>query len=445
VNNIFEIQFSLRESSARDPLDRVSEADIGIFVGDLCLTELEDRFAKTVRPTFRASTYRLALWLAANWWRLRCEPESNALDWQLSHNLAAVGSGYVWPALSLLTDGAFVTLRMHPSLVTPSEDIRYLLRQDLQIPIKSFISGIDRFIAAVIERLRATGHPQTDLEKLWGEIQDERHDPQTAQWRKLEALAGVDPYSQEGAFLEPLLTQMNSVGRSGLEELTIAEYKGATQDTLSLLADIRARSACKLAMSDMEPLRQRIQADAKKQIVWSAQSDRSDPPWQQAYIAAAAAREYWSFKPGPINNRQLADAVGAKDEALFSATKPEKVQISAGFRADAPDQFAVALGAHVPTRRRFALARLLGDYLATPDAEHVLPATTSKTSRQKFQRAFAQQLLCPVDDLKAFLCTDDPSDEQIEDAAAEFEVSPLLIRTTLVNHGLLDRQALQIL
>jgi len=39
----------------------------------------------------------------------------------------------------------------------------------------------------------------------------------------------------------------------------------------------------------------------------------------------------------------------------------------------------------------------------------------------------------------------DPSDEQIEDAAAEFEVSPLLIRNTLVNHGLLDRQALQIL
>jgi hypothetical protein len=444
MNNTFEIQFSPRESSARDPLDRVAEADIGIFVSDLCLTELEDRFAKTVRTTFRASTYRLAMWLAANWWRLRCEPESNALDWQLSHNLAAVGSGYVWPTLSLFTDGAFVTLKMRPSRVSPTEDIRYLLRQDLQIPVQSFISGIDRFIAAVIERLRATGHPQTELEKLWGEIQGERHDPPTAQWRKLEALAGLDPDSEEGAFLEPLLTQMDSVGQSGLEEL-IVEYKGATQEALGLLADLRARSAYQLAMPDMEPLRQRIQADAKQQIVHSTQIDHSDPPWQQAYLAAAAAREYWGFKPGPINNRQLADAVGAKDEALFTAARHEKAQLSAGFRADGPQQFTVALGAHVPTGRRFALARLLGDYLATPDTEHMLPATTSKTSRQKFQRAFAQQLLCPVDDLKAYLCTDEPSDEQIEDAAAEFEVSPLLIRATLVNHGLLDRQALQIL
>lgn len=54
----FAIHFSPRESAARDPLDRIAEADIGIFVDDICLTELEDHVAKTVRPTLRASTYR---------------------------------------------------------------------------------------------------------------------------------------------------------------------------------------------------------------------------------------------------------------------------------------------------------------------------------------------------------------------------------------------------
>ena len=120
-----------------------------------------------------------------------------------------------------------------------------------------------------------------------------------------------------------------------------------------------------------------------------------------------------------------------------------KLQISAGFRQDDSAQFAVALGPRAPTGRRFAVARLLGDYLATSDAERLLPATATKTARQKFQRAFAQQLLCPVDDLKAFLDTDYPNDDQIEEAASEFDVSPLLIKTTLVNQGLVDRQALQ--
>jgi hypothetical protein len=442
MNNLFTIQFSPRESAARDALDRVGEADIGIFVGALCLTELEDRIAKTVRPTWRASTYRLALWLEENWWRLCYEPEASTLDWRLSHHLPAIGAGYIWPALRLAGDGESITLRMRPSSLTPTEDIRYLVRKDLQIPLDAFVSGIDRFINAVIARLRATGHPETALEKLWNEILQERHDPDTAYWRKLEALAGLDAGVEEGAFLEPLLTQKAAIGPSGLEELT-AECKGATQETLNVLTEVRVHGAISLTMAGLEPLRQQLQKDQDQRLVWNTLREGAELPWQRAYAVAARAREYWGFAPGAISNRRLAEVVGVKDETLFSATCSNKLRISAGFRGDSACQFAVALAPRMPTGRRFALARLLGDYLATPDAEHLLPATDGKTARQKFQRAFAQQLLCPVEDLKALLDTEEPSDEHIEEAAIAFAVSPLLIRSTLVNQGLLDRQALE--
>ncbi len=438
----FEIQFSPRESAARDPLDRVAEAEIGIFVGDLCLTELEDRFAKTVRPTLRASTYRLAFWLAENWWRLRWEPESDGHDWQLSHNLAAVGSGYIWPALTLVSDGDDVTLRMRPSRVAPTEDIRYLIRQDLQIPVESFVSGIDRFIGAVIERMRSTGHEQTELEKLWNEILEERQDPETAHWRKLESLAGLDPGATAGAYLDPLLTQQPSIGASGLEEL-IAACQEATQDTLNKLKDIREQGTTRLAMPNIEPLRERIQDDLSQQSLWNVLAGTFDAPWQRAYRAADAARKHWSIGPGPISSQQLAEALGTKEQLILTPGKTTQVQLSAGYRNDNSDQFTVALSARAPAGRRFALARLVGDYLVTSDAERLLPATATRTARQKFQRAFAQQLLCPVDDLKAFLDMDHPNDDQIEEAAIEFDVSPLLIKTTLVNQGLMDRQALQ--
>ena len=439
--NTFEIQFSPHESAANDPLDRLTEADIALFVNDQCLTELEDRVAKTVRPAFRASTYRLALWLAENWWRLRYEPESTTFEWQLSHHLAAVGGGYVWPSLSMASDGESMTLRMQPSRPSPTHDIRYLVELNLQIPVGVFFSGVDRFIVAVIERLRIMGKPGNDLEALWAEIQDERHDPDTAHWRKLEALSGIDPGAPQGAFIDGLLTRQSVIGPNSLEEW-VAEYKEKTQATLDQFADIRTHRAVQLKMASLEPLRIHIQAEQDKNFVWSALGGQSTQPWQQAYKYAERVREFLGIKSGPINNHQFADLLETSQKAIFATDAVKSAPMTAGFRGNDVENFSVSFQTQVPTGRRFALARLLGDYLATSDAEHVLPATSRKTARQKFQRAFAQQLLCPVEELKAYLDTDEPSDEQIEEAAMIFNVSPLLVETTLVNQGLLDRHAL---
>ena len=95
-----------------------------------------------------------------------------------------------------------------------------------------------------------------------------------------------------------------------------------------------------------------------------------------------------------------------------------------------------------PTGQRFELCRLIADALIAPDGELLLPATTAYTSRQKFQRAFAQEFLCPFESLMERLGSSSPEDEDIEEAAAYFEVSPLLIRTTLVNKNILRRDQL---
>jgi Zn-dependent peptidase ImmA (M78 family) len=92
--------------------------------------------------------------------------------------------------------------------------------------------------------------------------------------------------------------------------------------------------------------------------------------------------------------------------------------------------------------RRFELCRLIADGLVASEGDLLLPATVSRTSRQKFQRAFAQEFLCPFDALRERLGPSVPADEDIEDAAAHFEVSPLVIQTTLVNKGILPRDLL---
>ena len=64
-----------------------------------------------------------------------------------------------------------------------------------------------------------------------------------------------------------------------------------------------------------------------------------------------------------------------------------------------------------------------------------LPCTNVSTVRQKFQRAFAQEFLCPYWDLIEWMNTTSPNDETMEAATEHFDVSSLLVNTVMVNHS----------
>ncbi len=62
-------------------------------------------------------------------------------------------------------------------------------------------------------------------------------------------------------------------------------------------------------------------------------------------------------------------------------------------------------------------------------------------NRQKLQRAFAGEFLCPFAKLSEVL-DGDFSDDAIQDAARDFNVSVLTVQTLLANHGLIGRETL---
>ena len=95
------------------------------------------------------------------------------------------------------------------------------------------------------------------------------------------------------------------------------------------------------------------------------------------------------------------------------------------------------------TSRRFAACCLPEQWLEKgANTERLIPATDGKTADQQFQYAFAQEFLCPFDALKDRLRHDLPTNDDIDDAAAHFGASPLVVRTTLVNKGELERECL---
>lgn len=414
----FDISFEWLDRDHGSAVDRATLAQIQIRVGDECATHVEDVLAKTVRPFIRASAHTLAVWLAANWWRLRWEPEpatqDATTDWLLSHNLAGAGEGYVWPSLLLASDGFSVTARAEPSRRTQLGPVHYLSRFQSAMSASDFEDGVDRFLEAVIERTaRVTGTP-SELAALWSEVGAERRDPEASAWRRIEARLGFDPDAAPDGLIEQLVAVRGEIGEGALEEVA-ADAKERTPQVLRDLMDAQPR-ATPLRVPDAPPVSSRFGAV---------------PAWKAAVESARTAREAWGLGTEPLANATLADVLGM-NPGVLAATDPASGPMPAGFRAD-DGSLSVLLSRSSPADRRFALARLVGDSLATPD-DRLLPATRARTYRQKFQRAFAQEFLAPYVGLEAFFGSRAVTDEEVEDAARHFNVSPLVVGHALENN-----------
>ena len=412
-----------------DSDERAAFAEVSISVGGICATEVYDTFAKTVRSSARLSAFELAQWFAFNWWRLLWEPESNGCSWDASHKMGSAGGGFVLPDLSFISDWQSVLVSARPTASCDAEPIRYLNRFDESAPIADFEREVGDFVDRTVARLSSAGCAQSELSVLWDEVNAERRDAETARRRILEACMGYDPDEAPDGLLDSVMGQINAHGEGAVREVA-AEHKGDSVSYVNLVQESAKKSGMVASASNLADIRRKLA------------SAGSDIPWVQAESAAQTAREIWGA-PAPISDRALCDLLGVSQSAFSAVPDSAGMRLTAGVRdAGASGGFRVALTAKHPHSRRFGLARLLADHIIADDGDALLPATRRKTSRQKFQRAFAREFLCPFDGLREFLGDDSPSDDAIQDASDRFNVSPLAVHAALVDKGVLGRESL---
>ncbi|HEY6359349.1 MAG TPA: hypothetical protein VIX35_14000, partial [Vicinamibacterales bacterium] len=88
-------------------------ACFGLFTMRLGAVDLAggvDFFISNYRPGPLVSGYHAAEWFAWNWCRLRFEPRSGTPEWWRAHKMTAIGEGYVWPNLTIFSDGVMTAL-----------------------------------------------------------------------------------------------------------------------------------------------------------------------------------------------------------------------------------------------------------------------------------------------------------------------------------------------
>ena len=72
----------------------------------------------------------------------------------------------------------------------------------------------------------------------------------------------------------------------------------------------------------------------------------------------------------------------------------------------------------------------------------MLPVTDAGTSMQQLQRSFAQEFLCPFQELERFVARHGSSERAISRVAEEYDVSEWTVISALVNRGVLSRDRL---
>lgn len=403
----------------------------GLKVGDISLTKNEDTWSQTLRDSVLVSAYPLAAWIVSSWWRLLYEPlpptgTKPSVSWRMAHELTAANQGFIWPRVILASDTELMQIWSIASSAVEQQSVRYINSLDRPFPVGllEFEQTVKIFIESVLSRLDATGITDTPLASLWQEIQEELADPYASQYRRREAELGFDPDECPEDLVQDALNLAEKMGNETFSEVAPAYSK-----------DILEASPLS---AKIDELLQESGFDGKPEISvgHSDSQEFSRAPWQKANELASRLRDVFDIGEEPVTDDQLYDLLGLQKAEYEAFEPPRQRRISvavpsrqAGFKFHTRKRHPIA--------KRFELARFIGDYLLYGNSgESWLTNTDLRTSRQKYQRAFAAEFLCPFSSLQAYL-ENDYSESAIEDAAEYFKVSSQTIESILENNGLI--------
>jgi hypothetical protein len=414
-------------SETGDPVEKNTNAELSIIVGTHNATEVEDFESQTVRKTIRVSAGLVAMWFASNWWRLRWEAEPatpirEGLNWAMSHQIAAIGGGYAWPDLILKgSDGKLVSVICKGQSAANAEalyPIRYLNSFSTQVDASSLESGIRDFVEKVIARLNSCGVRKSELHDLWDDVLYEKRSTQAFAHRKLEALLGLDP-DEDDVLIASISKWSKKYGQHALEEISASEDKSRIRGILE--------TAKKAA--------QGVKTFAEVPNLSDSDVDRA--PWQRGQTAAYALRSKWDLGWKPITDKTLADRLSIPVHKLSDVMT--NAPFSFALRGGTEDKLGFILSRPHDHTRRFDTARLIGDCACYETDELLRPATGAITERQKVQRAFAAEFLCPSKMIEERFSGgfDRGIGDIVADLSTEYNVSGQIIFHHLENRNIL--------
>ena len=434
-----------------DLIDHEETATLGLLVIKTPSRILTRGFNKKIRKPREGplvSAYPIAEWLAWNWWRLTSEIGERPTDklaaraWDFSHRVSTVGSGYDWPNISIHSDSHRSYLG---SIQSKPDSVRSFAYYDSSVAVvstKALERAMSDFIENTIKLLENKGIRDSNLQCLWRDLKSERVSPDGSCYRAMEARLGFNPDDLNENTIFRILDNAESIGRDALNEVAADEARAGNAahnfPSTETFRNASAEFGVDVSLDSMAALSGNFSDHHNG--MWNYGEEEA---WRIGKKLAGMLRSQESLNGRSVSNRNLAQYAGLNESAITDETKSWN-KMSFCFKNDNA-MSKMTLRPKWETGRRFELARLVGDCVARKfwklPEERLSPATGTSSYRQKLQRAFAAELLCPIEYIDE-IAGKDYSPEKQRNAADEFNVSERVVSWQIWNHNRISESSI---
>ena len=419
----FAFRFEWEESPrVRAPELSATWARLEIHVDNKVVTQVATERSGSVRTGIYVPLFPIAEWIVSNWFFLWEEWRRDAP--QSRHNLLSAREGFALPDLKFHPTESQMNLswRRKPA---PYSGLEFLAEGEATILKAAVREECTRLVEAVVERLN--GIPAEDrgvgsrLGSDWWFVKSVLANDEQKAFSERAARLGHDPFTMEDEDAEQIEHLGSVLPKPMVDDFCDAIPLGeitSGAETVRRFIDAAAPKA--------QP------ATAWEQALRGVKHPYTGTPWRDGYRQASRFRSYLGLNDhtpsdlGPY----LSEKLGAFVSAEFAP--PSGIDgISCRFHDSAP-VFGIP-GSLRDERKRFVLARALGDFLSFGESSLI---THGPSEHQQRNRAFAAEFLAPADALRNRIRAAMVDEEAVDELAAEFQVSSFVIRHQIQNHKL---------
>jgi hypothetical protein len=373
-------------------------------------------------------SYYLAEWIAENWWALLHEPrkndqESDDQDFLARHSLVAAQHGFPLPALLLVPVGKAIQLSVAARAV-PFAEIRFSRDAHAFARREEVESELKRFTDATVARLREAAVSDTPLEQAWALVANTA--PNEELFCQLMGALGLSPYDTHSEIERTLDHLLDALGERVARDLCLASKPD------NLLASFGAAMGVSEALASA-PLVNLAPLSA----VQLAPDNPQLPSWRRGVGAARRVRETLDIRASdPHGGDAVFDKLHVDPTGKVQVTANESGLVSLSGAVSRGDHTAqMALLQDVEHQRRFAAAR--ATYLAWSSESNTCRLVTNAVTRdQQASRAFAAELLAPIDYIRLQAHGKALPSYRVHDIAHTLRVGADVVAKQALNNGL---------
>lgn len=419
-------------AEARGAELRATWASLEILLDDkIAITRLIDFKSRGVRNSVYMPLYPLAEWLATHWWFLFHEVEtlgrSTSGQYDRRHNLRHGAEGFAMPSLVIQPMGEQTRLEWR-RVCLDAQNLEFTEFGSVHVSARELRQTLCDFITAILRRLQEMDIVDTLLEQEWRSIQEA--DAEERDFCSAVASLGIDPFTLDEGQQQQVLEVSELLPASLRDDFfAAADFLNLKSQARQVVDALRSSRNNRANLMPLKSLKQEL-ASAKR---------AQGPPWRQGYQFAHDLRQKLNLNGAKLRSLpSLARALDLTPRQLEAAILRE-ASLPGSLDAIGATNARQSPGFAISERReesiRFAFCRGLFEYLTLPEGQPLI-VTRARSERQKRNRAFAAEFLVPADRLREALPGQVVGNEDIDDLAADFGVSPSVIRHQIDNHGL---------